>query len=109
MHMVHLPDDLSARNHPCCLQEDAAEAAAAGAMSRMPTAAETDHILEVLREDVETALTGAAMAQERQALLQLEVGRAERLSHRSASTGHRTGLLWMGFTGMEGSSVGHQR
>ncbi|MEW5305818.1 MAG: hypothetical protein WDW36_008335 [Sanguina aurantia] len=55
------------------MEEDAAEAAAAGAMSRMPTAAETDHILEVLREDVETALTGAAMAQERQALLQLEV------------------------------------
>lgn len=39
----------------------------------MPTPAETDHILEVLREDVETALTEAAMAQERQALLQLEV------------------------------------
>lgn len=62
---------------PCCSQADIAEVAAAGAISKMPTAAETDHILEVLREDVETALTEAAMAQERQALLQLEVGGME--------------------------------
>lgn len=48
----------------------------------MPTPAETDHILEVLREDVETALTEAAMAQERQALLQLEVSVVD-LSSRS--------------------------